>query len=104
TRNTHSNYSHQLTLSVPPRDITSSFFFFFMLLRPPRSTLFPYTTLFRSIHRDPAVHSCEPEQSDRMDRGAQRRSALRDRDRLRLDRKSTRLTPVTSLSRMPSSA
>src|SRR5437879_7217741 len=23
-------------------------FFFFMLLRPPRSTLFPYTTLFRS--------------------------------------------------------
>src|SRR5207248_9643297 len=25
------------------------FFFFFMLPRPPRSTLFPYTTLFRSI-------------------------------------------------------
>src|SRR5205823_14543311 len=24
------------------------FFFFFMILRPPRSTLFPYTTLFRS--------------------------------------------------------
>src|SRR5688572_31936421 len=24
------------------------FFFFFMLRRPPRSTLFPYTTLFRS--------------------------------------------------------
>src|SRR5437899_7934951 len=24
------------------------FFFFFMTLRPPRSTLFPYTTLFRS--------------------------------------------------------
>src|SRR5437870_6282647 len=26
----------------------SLFFFFFMLPRPPRSTLFPYTTLFRS--------------------------------------------------------
>ena len=26
----------------------SLFFFFLMLLRPPRSTLFPYTTLFRS--------------------------------------------------------
>src|SRR5687767_15335956 len=26
-----------------------SFFFFLMLRRPPRSTLFPYTTLFRSI-------------------------------------------------------
>src|SRR5437868_14451133 len=25
------------------------FFFFFMILRPPRSTLFPYTTLFRSV-------------------------------------------------------
>src|SRR5258705_244482 len=28
------------------------FFFFLMLRRPPRSTLFPYTTLFRS-RRDP---------------------------------------------------
>src|SRR2546430_5859312 len=27
------------------------FFFFLMIRRPPRSTLFPYTTLFRS-HRD----------------------------------------------------
>src|SRR5256885_12173077 len=26
----------------------SSFFFFLMIRRPPRSTLFPYTTLFRS--------------------------------------------------------
>src|SRR3989454_3737073 len=28
------------------------FFFFLMIRRPPRSTLFPYTTLFRSIVRD----------------------------------------------------
>src|SRR5947208_12544789 len=27
-----------------------SFFFFLMIRRPPRSTLFPYTTLFRSLH------------------------------------------------------
>src|SRR2546428_11162580 len=27
---------------------TSSLFFFLMIRRPPRSTLFPYTTLFRS--------------------------------------------------------
>src|SRR5256885_11499655 len=27
----------------------SFFFFFLMIRRPPRSTLFPYTTLFRSI-------------------------------------------------------
>src|SRR5258705_6457300 len=29
----------------------SRFFFFLMIRRPPRSTLFPYTTLFRSGHR-----------------------------------------------------
>src|SRR2546426_4061701 len=27
------------------------FFFFLMIRRPPRSTLFPYTTLFRSLFR-----------------------------------------------------
>src|SRR2546425_1712924 len=29
-----------------------SLFFFLMIRRPPRSTLFPYTTLFRSLRRD----------------------------------------------------
>src|SRR3712207_7701104 len=38
------------------------FFFFLMIRRPPRSTLFPYTTLFRSAAREGAhqrarVHS-----------------------------------------------
>src|SRR5258708_21768993 len=28
------------------------FFFFLMIRRPPRSTLFPYTTLFRSLGRE----------------------------------------------------
>src|SRR3712207_8906985 len=32
-----------------------SFFFFLMIRRPPRSTLFPYTTLFRSA---PGLPSC----------------------------------------------
>src|SRR2546430_14935223 len=31
-------------------DISFLFFFFLMIRRPPRSTLFPYTTLFRSPH------------------------------------------------------
>src|SRR5258707_4627957 len=31
--------------------ISSLFFFFLMIRRPPRSTLFPYTTLFRSRHQ-----------------------------------------------------
>src|SRR6516162_11343110 len=31
------------------------FFFFLMIRRPPRSTLFPYTTLFRSSRKLPKV-------------------------------------------------
>src|SRR3970282_1723297 len=31
------------------------FFFFLMIRRPPRSTLFPYTTLFRSLPRRPGA-------------------------------------------------
>src|SRR3712207_7097598 len=33
----------------------SYYFFFLMIRRPPRSTLFPYTTLFRSV-----AHSANP--------------------------------------------
>src|SRR5437763_11780953 len=32
-----------------PRDTSDFLFFFLMIPRPPRSTLFPYTTLFRSV-------------------------------------------------------
>src|SRR2546427_4968089 len=32
------------------------FFFFLMIRRPPRSTLFPYTTLFRSVFRSTRPH------------------------------------------------
>src|SRR3712207_6874264 len=35
-------------------------FFFLMIRRPPRSTLFPYTTLFRSVQR--ALHEGPPRQ------------------------------------------
>src|SRR6266576_6425785 len=34
-----------------------SIFFFLMIRRPPRSTLFPYTTLFRSTGIPATVHS-----------------------------------------------
>src|SRR3712207_8101751 len=33
-------------------------FFFLMIRRPPRSTLFPYTTLFRSHDRRPRIWGC----------------------------------------------
>src|SRR4051812_49889614 len=61
------------------------FFFFLMIRRPPRSTLFPYTTLFRSRPRDQVGQHQEA-------RAAQRRQrqhiAVVRADQ---DRKSTRL-------------
>src|SRR3712207_8382755 len=38
----------------------SLFFFFLMIRRPPRSTLFPYTTLFRSRRRSATAGSTWP--------------------------------------------
>src|SRR2546429_3113386 len=35
-------------------------FFFLMIRRPPRSTLFPYTTLFRSAPRRRSGTACRP--------------------------------------------
>src|SRR5256885_5631444 len=73
------------TLQPPQRALARTFdffFFFLMIRRPPRSTLFPYTTLFRSrILRHEAGHALD---------NAYR---LRRRKRWRavLDRKSTRL-------------
>src|SRR2546429_6727313 len=52
-------------------------FFFLMIRRPPRSTLFPYTTLFRS----PQKHSNDAIQLPEPRNGAQKST----------DRKSTRL-------------
>src|SRR3712207_8515702 len=81
-----------------------------MIRRPPRSTLFPYTTLFRSRHvRDvdvaPRGEEGEVEageQQDRGDRPHERREGEPPAAE-HPDRKSTRLNPVTPISRMPSS-
>src|SRR5215216_4221835 len=59
---------------------SKNLFFFFMIRRPPRSTLFPYTTLFRS--RPSRAH--RPER-DRAAAGPPRRAAGRDRKSTRLN-------------------
>src|SRR5256885_10839680 len=41
-----------LVFLQPYRHFPFLFFFFLMIRRPPRSTLFPYTTLFRSLETD----------------------------------------------------
>src|SRR5438045_6006834 len=67
-------------------------FFFLMLRRPPRSTLFPYTTLFRSdalgavggvLNLAPGTHTTTLESKTNFFRGAPVGSTV--------DRKSTRL-------------
>src|SRR2546428_5070852 len=62
------------------------YFFFLMIRRPPRSTLFPYTTLFRSSR---------PRVAPRLLPGGRRHAVRRGRDRradpAEPDRKSTRL-------------
>src|SRR4051794_41454962 len=58
-----------------------------MIRPPPRSTLFPYTTLFRSRHGMPGLVS---ENGDRQQR-EEERGTQRDQGREPPDRKSTRL-------------
>src|SRR5260221_10785378 len=55
------------------------FFFFLMIRRPPRSTLFPYTTLFRSRHSSLVNGHRSPDSCRAASPG------------IRRDRKSTRL-------------
>src|SRR5256885_4147056 len=67
-----------------------------MIRRPPRSTLFPYTTLFRSLEPQD-FHLCphrpyDVSQRPHMDRAAECHRAQRHlRGSTRVDRKSTRL-------------
>src|SRR2546430_13135123 len=59
------------------------FFFFLMIRRPPRSTLFPYTTLFRSITTATAISTCTSSPT--------RRTPSAATPSIARDRKSTRL-------------
>src|SRR2546427_5269574 len=69
------------------------FFFFLMIRRPPRSTLFPYTTLFRSGRRPSA--SCRSAISERQtfpySNHVQHPVRCGSPRRVGQDRKSTRL-------------
>src|SRR5437764_7765487 len=66
--------------------IAQSLVYFLMIQRPPRSTLFPYTTLFRSRRRPSRPPDRRGAPAAQPDRHRQRDQAV-----LRRDRKSTRL-------------
>src|SRR5439155_22486377 len=78
-----------LALSYLPLVLCLLFFFFLLFRQPPRSTLFPYTTLFRSSvaipSRSPAARSSCPRRSCDCSRSCSVRAASTR------DRKSTRL-------------
>src|SRR6266498_5418474 len=58
------------------------FFFFLMIRRPPRSTLFPYTTLFRSPGRSSAVPGPPPAAARPTWRSEEHTSELQSRPHL----------------------
>src|SRR2546430_4510575 len=63
-------------------------FFFLMIRRPPRSTLFPYTTLFRSVPDHPLVRQTI---ADCLNEAMDLAGLERLLERIEADRKSTRL-------------
>src|SRR5438552_14801197 len=66
--------------------MTFSIFFFFLLMRrPPRSTLFPYTTLFRSSRcslMDPGAAAAAPSSMPTCSRSEEHTSELQSPDHL----------------------
>src|SRR6266498_5412616 len=58
------------------------FFFFLMIRRPPRSTLFPYTTLFRSRGRSPPASWHPPRGDVARSRSEEHTSELQSRPHL----------------------
>src|SRR5258708_22394273 len=83
-----------------------SFFFFLMIRRPPRSTLFPYTTLFRSreqrqprreAHEEPQRPRVDERRVDEVQRSEEHTSELQSPDhlvcRLLLEKKKRMTNP-----------
>src|SRR5437773_5601360 len=75
-----------------------NFFFFSMIRRPPRSTLFPYTTLFRSAARSPPRNSTAPSPCGPWPRSEEHTSELQSHHdlvcRLLLEKKKPRSWPA----------
>src|SRR5256885_10869992 len=68
-----------------------TFFFFLMIRRPPRSTLFPYTTLFRSPDKFVSSGSGSPYVYGVLEDHWKDDMTLEEGANLAIDRKSTRL-------------
>src|SRR2546427_13072767 len=80
-------------LSTSSHSLRYFFFFFLMIRRPPRSTLFPYTTLFRSGIRPERIERGKPQQNGRHERMHRtlKHALGKEPAADKADRKSTRL-------------
>src|SRR3712207_9427635 len=77
---------------IVQRSMKFDFVFFLMIRRPPRSTLFPYTTLFRSrLFTNESSCGYQYTQAPSLHHSPIRQPAPDLRPPSRLDRKSTRL-------------
>src|SRR2546430_14081351 len=83
----HCRYCFLFYFSADP---LSLFFFFLMIRRPPRSTLFPYTTLFRSAALQDRT-AAQPSARTSWPDIPNPTPGCTGRNRSRPDRKSTRL-------------
>src|SRR6478672_12788328 len=89
---------HIILSFISGRSFGSFFFFFFLMIRrPPRSTLFPYTTLFRSAPWPAASRwPRSSSSSSRASRSEEHTSELQSRSdlvcRLLLEKKKTKIT------------
>src|SRR6266511_4920152 len=62
--------------------LLTCFFFFLMIRRPPRSTLFPYTTLFRSKSPSAPWRAADPPCCQRRLRSEEHTSELQSRENI----------------------
>src|SRR5258708_31964406 len=107
-------------LTVRSGNVPAPNFFFLMIRRPPRSTLFPYTTLFRSTHwrscsLSRAQHTKRPRSGFRVttparnqyigQRSEEHTSELQSPDhlvcRLLLEKKKTEHSPLIARRQQP---
>src|SRR3546814_2903635 len=75
-----------------------------MIRRPPRSTrtdtLFPYTTLFRAVRRQPDGRSCRVERGDDRDSGRETTHGVAQRARVRSGLEFHRLARLAALEEL----
>src|SRR5688572_33389771 len=76
------------------------FFFFLMIRRPPRSTLFPYTTLFRSPRTKAGPRTKDRSTKDQVNRGSCRTGARRRNPVRQLPRSEEHTSELQSQSNL----